>query len=317
MTKLETKIENALNEGRILILGSQVLVGAQFQMIFQSSFDKLPALSQYIVLATFAPLLLALSLLVLITPYHHLVERAQVTASFHRFVTRVVGLALFPLAGALGLQLYVATTKLIDPLAGALVGGAVGLFALAAWYVLGLIVRRQTPRLPPDNGTLPRPDHAAPPAGEAQPPKLDDKIRQVLTEARLVLPGVQALLAFGFSIMMTETFDRLPASSRYLHLLSLGLISLSVVLLIAPAAYHRIVEDGENTERLHRFASRAVIAALVPLGLALPLDLFVVIRKVTGSLAVAAGGAGIMLLIFYGLWFGYTLYRRGQRPVAR
>ena len=146
-----------------------------------------------------------------------------------------------------------------------------------------------------------------PPAEVVQ---LDEKIRQVLTEARLVLPGAQALLAFGFAITLTEAFDRLPALSRYVHLLSLGLISVSVILLIAPAAYHRIVEDGEDTERLHRFASRAVLAALVPLGLAL--DLYILIQKVTDSSIGATLGAGAMLLLFYGLWFGYTLYRRGQ-----
>jgi hypothetical protein len=90
------------------------------------------------------------------------------------------------------------------------------------------------------------------------------------------------------------------------------LISLSVILLIAPAAYHRIVEDGENTERLHRFASRAILAALVPLGLALALDIYVVVQKVSGSEIGAAGAAAGMLLLFYGLWFGYTLYRRQQ-----
>jgi hypothetical protein len=315
MTKLETKVEDALNEGRILILGTQVLIGAQFQMVFQSSFDRLPPLSQSVVLATFAPLLLALGLLVLITPYHHITEHAEVTAPFHRFVTRVVGLALCPLAVALALQIGVATAKLTDLTGGILIGGAVGLLALLAWYGLELIVRQRIHRpSPADKESPPMSDPSAPAA--TAPPDLDKKIRHVLTEARLVLPGVQALLAFGFSIMMTETFDRLPASSRYLHLISLCLISLSVILLIAPAAYHRIVEDGENTERLHRFASRAVIAALVPLGLALPLDLLVVIRKVTGSLGGAAVGAGVLLLLYYGLWFGYTLYLRGRHPAS-
>jgi hypothetical protein len=313
MTDLKHKINHALDEGRILILGTQVLVGAQFELVFQSGFDKLPPTSRYLILATFAPLLIGLTLLLLITPYHHLVEGARVTARFHRFLNRTIGLALFPLAGALGLQLYVVTAKLTGTLGGVLVGGGAFLAALFAWYGLELIRRRQDRARSPRRNAAMAEHSQEPPAEEIQ---LDEKIRQVLTEARLVLPGAQALLAFGFAITLTDSFDRLPALSRYVHLLSLGLISLSVILLIAPAAYHRIVEDGEDTERLHRFASRAVLAALGPLGLALALDLYIVIQKVTDSGTGAVLGAGAMLLLFYGLWFGYTLYRRGRANAA-
>lgn len=315
MAQLKNKINLALDEGRILILGSQVLVGAQFEMVFQSGFDRLPPASRAIVLAALGLLLLGLALLLLITPYHHLVERAEETAGFHRFVTRVVALALFPLALALGLQLYVVIAKLAGPLTGALAGGAAFLIALFAWYGWELL-RRRADRGAALGPTVPSQRNPvlsdSSPDAPTEAPKLEDKVRQVLTEARLVLPGAQALVAFGFVTTLTDAFDRLPALSRWVHLLSLGLISLSVILLIAPAAYHRIVEDGENTERLHRFASRAILAALVPLGLALALDIYVVVQKVSGSEIGAAGAAGMMLLLFYGLWFGYTLYRRQQ-----
>jgi hypothetical protein len=94
---------------------------------------------------------------------------------------------------------------------------------------------------------------------------LTDKIRHVLTEARMVLPGAQALLGFQFATIFMEGFARLPASSQALHLLSLALVTLSTILLITPAAYHRLVEQGEETEHFHRFASRLVLAAMVPL----------------------------------------------------
>jgi hypothetical protein len=38
-----------------------------------------------------------------------------------------------------------------------------------------------------------------------------------------------------------------------------------------------------------------------------------VTRKVTGSTALAATLSLAMLLLFYGLWFGFTLYRRRLR----
>src|SRR2546423_1127583 len=46
VTDLGDKVENALNETRMLILGSQVLLGFQYQGVFQPGFQKLPPLAQ-------------------------------------------------------------------------------------------------------------------------------------------------------------------------------------------------------------------------------------------------------------------------------
>ena len=146
--------------------------------------------------------------------------------------------------------------------------------------------------------------------------KLTDKIRHVLTEARVVLPGAQTLLGFQFSVFLMESFDKLPDSSRYLHFAALALVALSIVLLMTPAAYHRIAERGEETEHFHRFASRTLLAAMVPLALGLSVDFFIVARKVTESPALAAALALALLALFYGLWFGFTAYRRRQRQTA-
>ena len=121
---------------------------------------------------------------------------------------------------------------------------------------------------------------------EATP--LKDKLNEALTELRVVVPGVQALLGFQFAVMLTEEFNRLPGPTKWIHLVSLALIAVSAVLLMTPAAYHRIVERGEETERLHRFGTRMVLAAMIPLGLGVSGDFFVVARKITDSLGIAA-----------------------------
>jgi hypothetical protein len=86
-----------------------------------------------------------------------------------------------------------------------------------------------------------------------------------------------------------------------------------MALLMAPAAFHRLVEGGEDTERLHRFASVAVLAALVVLALGLAGDAYVVTARVLGSTEVALAVASASLVFFYGLWFGLTLYWRAPR----
>jgi hypothetical protein len=106
--------------------------------------------------------------------------------------------------------------------------------------------------------------------------------------------------------MLMDAFAQLPKISQYVHLASLGLMSTCIVLLMAPAAFHRIVERGEDTERLHRFSSAMVLSAMVPLALGIAGDFYVVLAKVLGSTSVAIALAAASLVFFYGLWFGLT-----------
>jgi len=145
---------------------------------------------------------------------------------------------------------------------------------------------------------------------------ISDRIDQVLTDARVLLPGAQALLGFQFIAVLTESFTQLPDGAKYVHLLSLLMMALTIILLMTPAAYHRIVEQGDETEHFHRFASRFVVAALVPLALGISGDVYVVVRKVTDSQLLSVVSALVSLAMFWELWFGLTLYRRTQRRFA-
>ena len=53
---------------------------------------------------------------------------------------------------------------------------------------------------------------------------LNERITQMLTEARVVLPGVQALLGFQLTSVISQSFEKLPASSKLVHAVSLGCI---------------------------------------------------------------------------------------------
>ena len=145
---------------------------------------------------------------------------------------------------------------------------------------------------------------------------LAEKIKQVLTEARIVLPGVQALLAFQFMTFFISTFDQLPSLLKYTHLAALGLMAISMLLLMTPAAYHRVVLQGEDSERFHVLSARLLLGAMVFLAGGMALDLWVVVEKVSQSRAWGLASAGLALALFYGLWFGYTWYRRERRVLA-
>lgn len=306
MAELKDRIKTVLDESRMLILGSQVLLGFQFKSVLEKGFEKLPQHSQYIKLGALGLMLIAVALLISPGAYHHIVEDGEDHEDMERFTTRVISLALLPFAFGLGIDIFVGTEKVVGGSTVALVAGAVGsLTALFFWYGLEFI--RQDRREPEIREKQAMAEEKN---GVDEGTQLKDKINQVLTEERVVLPGAQALLGFQFIAMMMEGFEKLPTASRYIHLSSLFLVALSVILLMTPAAYHRLVEKGENTEHFHRFASRMLLASMVPLALGLSADFYVVTLKVTESKAVAIAGAVFMLLFFYGLWFGFTLYRR-------
>lgn len=139
---------------------------------------------------------------------------------------------------------------------------------------------------------------------------LTQKIDQTLTEARMVLPGTQALLGFQLIAMLTERFAKLPLSSRYAHLASLSLCALAAIWLMTPAAWHRLVERGEDSERFHALASRFLLMAMVVLAAGISADYFVVARELSGSLPLAVGASLFLTALFYGMWFALPLATR-------
>ncbi len=60
MSKLKDRIQSALDEGRMLVLGSQVLLGFQYRSIFETGFEKLPLLSRYLKVGSLGLMLLTL-----------------------------------------------------------------------------------------------------------------------------------------------------------------------------------------------------------------------------------------------------------------
>lgn len=307
MARLKDKLQNALDEARLLILGTQVLLGIQYRAVFERGFERLSIRSQYLILAALCLLLIAFGLLIWPGAYHRVVASGEDTEGVHHFTTQVTELALVPLGGGLSLNVFVAGEKLAGSLAGLFLGLGTSLIAFTFWYGIEAIQKNKhhLERIRGQESSAER--------DETGGTRLRDKIEHVLTETRVVLPGAQALLGFQFITMLTEAFDNLPRVSKYAHFVSLCMIAVSIILLMTPAAYHRIVEEGEETEHFHTFASRVMLAAMVPLALGVCGDFYVVTRKVTDAADVAAAVAVIALVLIYGSWFGLTTYWRRER----
>lgn len=299
--KLPDKIKMALDETRMLILGAQILVGFQYTAVFREGFEDLPAHARYLDAAALVLMIVAIGLLIEPSIQHRVVDHGEDTQRIQGVTTAMACIALLPFATTLGLDLYIVGEKMAGMTAGAVAGVAgIGL-ALIFWYGVELAHRKERPAMEGNRNEKPAPT----PIGK--------KIEQMLTEARVILPGAQALFGFQLTVILTASFDRLPLFAKAVHAASIGCIALAVILLMAPAAYHRIVYGGEDDPGFYRIGGRFVLAATVPLALGLSGDLYVVIEKIAGSRVVGAIVAAVALAGLIGFWHVYPAWLRHGR----
>jgi hypothetical protein len=138
---------------------------------------------------------------------------------------------------------------------------------------------------------------------------LSAKVDQLLTEARLIIPGAQALLGFQLTVTLTKAFSELPPESKLPHAAALCCIGLAVLLLMAPASLHRIAFGGEDGPQFVK-VSWFVVGAPLPLAFGIALDTYVAadraVQSSTTAVALAAAAIGALL----GAWYAYPIWRR-------
>ena len=100
-----------------------------------------------------------------------------------------------------------------------------------------------------------------------EPTPLETQVDQLLTEARIIIPGVQALLGFQLTVTLTQAFAQLPAGPKIAHIAALCCMGLAVILLMAPASVHRIAFSGQDHPDFLAIGSVFVIGAATVQGL--------------------------------------------------
>jgi hypothetical protein len=160
-----------------------------------------------------------------------------------------------------------------------------------------------------DSGRMPKKSNQ-----ETEDVSLKDSVQFTLDEARMILPGIQALFGFQLIAIFNERFDAdLQVLQKGVHLTALLLVAIACALVMAPAAYHRQVEQGSVSKSMLAIASRLIGFGLVPLMLGVSLDVYVVSFLVTGSDMWAAVIGGGCFAVFAGLWFVFPRFQRSQR----
>lgn len=139
-----------------------------------------------------------------------------------------------------------------------------------------------------------------------------EEMRNIIEEARVILPGVQALFGFQTIAVFAERFSELPPYAIVCHLVGLGMVVVAVALVMTPAVYYRVVGPDYVSRRMIKRSSWLIRSALAPLACGLALDMFTVILLATQSLPASIAGALATFLFLSGLWFAFPWFERAR-----
>jgi len=148
-------------------------------------------------------------------------------------------------------------------------------------------------------------------SAESRKERVDRELIELLNELRVALPGVQFLFAFLLIVPFQQTRDQLTAFQRDLYFVALLAAAVATVLLIAPAAQHRILFRQKDKEKLLRRSNQYAVAGLMVLGVAICAAILLVV-DVLFSLALAWAAAGAVALMLAITWVAIPFWRRSR-----
>ena len=295
---LDRKIKIALDETRLMILGSQVLFGFLCQAAFQEGFNGLTERAQFLLCCALILMTLSIGCLIAPSMQHRIVEAGQSTRRLEKSTTLFAAWSLLPMAFGLGLALFVVCENLVGRATAVSIGLLTTLFAGGLWYALPFLIGRTEGPMATHEGTTP----------------LATRVEQMLTEARVVIPGCQAMLGFQFVVILTRAFGELPMSVKTVHIAGLCCVTLATILLMTPAALHRQAFGGNDSATFLRIGSAFVMGASLPLAAGIALDIYVVLYRVAESTTLAATVSTILFGVMLLLWYLHPLWVRMHLP---
>lgn len=154
-------------------------------------------------------------------------------------------------------------------------------------------------------------------SSEREELSLNDSASHLLEECRTVVPGMQALFGFQLIAVFNTAFrDQLSSGERILHLAAIVLVTIAIVLVMAPAALHRQSEPMSVSRRFVIVSSRLLMASMAPLAIGICLDVYLVARVIVQTQIVAVAVAVSLLGVFLVFWLLLPRIERESRRRA-
>ncbi len=141
--------------------------------------------------------------------------------------------------------------------------------------------------------------------------RLEREHGELLEELRALIPGAQVMFGFLLAICFTGQFKELSAAQRYVYYGTLVSTAVSLVLLLAPSAYHRLRFREGDKNVMVRKGNREAIVGTGAIALAFTGVLYLVTDLVYTTRAAIA-----VALVFFALtawrWWAIALYRKAR-----
>jgi Family of unknown function (DUF6328) len=140
-------------------------------------------------------------------------------------------------------------------------------------------------------------------ASKSEELSLDSAASHLLEECRMVLPGIQALFGFQLIAVFNQNFgESLSRGEQKLHFVAIVLVVISIALVMAPAAIHRLRDPFTISNNFVSLASRLLLFSMAPLAISLCLDVYLVGRVIFEWVKLAVGVSSFLLFLFFSLW---------------
>ncbi|MEO7262569.1 MAG: DUF6328 family protein [Jatrophihabitantaceae bacterium] len=144
---------------------------------------------------------------------------------------------------------------------------------------------------------------------ESEADRLDRNYNELLQELRVAETGVQILFAFMLSIAFQQRFETIDDVQRTIYVLTLLFCTLSIALLVAPVAFHRLVFRQGLKDELVTITNKLALAGTTFLLLAVLSGVLLIFDYVVGR-GFAIVVTGMLAVVFLSLWLVLPLSRR-------
>ncbi len=146
---------------------------------------------------------------------------------------------------------------------------------------------------------------------ESKKEQLEREHGELLEELRSLIPGAEVLFGFLLAIRFTGQFADLTSLQEYVYYATLLATAFALVMLLAPAAYHRIRFREGDKEVMLRKGNREAIAGTAAIALAFTGVLFLVTDLVF-SIPVAVVVAVAFFALTAWRWWAIALFRKAK-----
>jgi ABC-type uncharacterized transport system YnjBCD permease subunit len=144
---------------------------------------------------------------------------------------------------------------------------------------------------------------------EDEKERRDRELMELVNELRVALTGVQILFAFLLTVPFTQRFERVTEFQRHLFFVTLLAAALSVVLLIAPTARHRLLFRQHDKEKILQSSNRYAISGLFTLAVAMT-GAVMLITDLLFKETMVSWVTAILASLFVVMWFVTPFLRR-------